>query len=199
MRVDRGSGIQGADVKKSGVRLNDLGRELRDSVRTQREYQEWIEPSDDEIIRDEDVDIICGEIVIANQSKLERVQALLAGIPEKPGQSLQETIEEFMESKGIVKNSEVYSRSNIDRKLFSAIMTSDRIPKKTNLFALCFGLQLNRTEAGKLLAIAGYLFSKSLRFDMYVEQMILRKVYSIYEVNEILRDAQLPELGSREK
>lgn len=180
------------------MKIEELRQELRETVTVarHREYQEWTEPAEEDIITDDDVEIIGGELFVVNKVKLERVIKHLEGIPDRLEQSLSETIEDLMASKGIVKNSDVYLRANIDRKLFSSIMINDRIPKKATLFALCFGLKLTRGEAGKLLATAGFLFSKSLRFDMYIEELLIRKIYSITDINEILRDARLPELGS---
>jgi len=184
------------DINKD-IHLKEIAFELREGGEMRREYQEWVEPSENEIIRPEDVEIINGDIFIQDQEKMDCIIAQLSSIPEHPGQSLQETINEYMIIKELTPK-DVYTCSNIDRKFWSKIMQQGYTPKKATLFALCIGLQLTRKEAGKLMASAGFVFSQSLRLDMVVEKFILHQIYSIYDINKILFDIGLTQLGSKD-
>ncbi len=61
-----------------------------------------------------------------------------------------------------MENSDVYKRANIDRKLFSKIISkSDYTPKKDTIIALSLALELDITQTNELLKSAVGLFSQS--------------------------------------
>ena len=65
------------------------------------------------------------------------------------------------------KDSEVYKRARIDRRLFSKIRSSKKyIPSKKTVIALCLALNLSIEDTNIMLASAGYSLSKSSDYDL---------------------------------
>ncbi len=86
-----------------------------------------------------------------------------------------------------LKPSSVYNAANIDRKLFSKII-SDRNykPSKDTAIAIILALHLTLDEANDMLERAGYAFSHSNKKDIIIEYFIRERIYNINDINEVL-------------
>ena len=95
------------------------------------------------------------------------------------------------------KDSEIYKKANVDRKLFSKIRNNmDYKPSKTTALAFAFALELDIDETRDFIARAGFALSHSSKFDVIVECFLVSKNYDIYELNEVLFAFDQPLLGA---
>lgn len=101
-----------------------------------------------------------------------------------------------IDERGFRKDSECYTRANMDRRLFSRIRCDEHYhPKKTTALALAVALELSLSETKELLGKAGYSLSHSILFDIIVEYCILNGNYDIIQINELLFQYDQPLLG----
>ena len=91
----------------------------------------------------------------------------------------------FIDESGC-KDSEIYKKVDIDRKLFSKIRcNSDYIPSRNVIIKLCLALELERNDFNKLLNSAGYSLSNN-KFDQIVSYCLDNNVYELNQVNDYL-------------
>ncbi len=98
-----------------------------------------------------------------------------------------EYIDRFFKDKNISpKDSYIYNKANIDRRLFSKFRYGHYNLSKNNLLKLCIALELNINETNKVLGSAGYILSTNKEFDLILRYFIINKDYNLQEINEKL-------------
>ena len=101
-----------------------------------------------------------------------------------------EMLVEFMKNKGL-ESKDVYVAANLDRRLFSKIMTDTYYsPSKETAIYLCLALHLNFDEASEFLATAGYTLSRSKLSDIVIEFFIRTQNYSIEDLDSVVTEIQ---------
>ena len=111
-------------------------------------------------------------------------------------ESFSEMVLRKADEKGFKKDSDLYHKANIDRRVFSRLRCDKNYhPKKTTALALAVALELSYGEFEELIQKAGYALSPSLVSDLIVRYFVLRKNYNIYEINEMLFLYNQPLLG----
>ena len=85
------------------------------------------------------------------------------------------------------KDSEIYNRANIDRRLFSKIRSNkDYHPSKNTVISLGLALELNEDEIVSFLNSASYSLPFNNKFDLIIRFCFINKIYDINEVNNLL-------------
>lgn len=94
-------------------------------------------------------------------------------------------LDELLEEDLIKKESEVYIRGNIDRRVYSNLKKAgvNYRPKKSMCLAWCIALGLTVSEAEELLQLAGYKFFSNSLTDQIVKCCLDLGIYSAREVN----------------
>lgn len=95
-----------------------------------------------------------------------------------------------------LKDSAVYHKANIDRRLFSKIKNDiNYAPTKKTVLAFAIALELSLDETKDLLMKAGYAFSNSSKSDVIISFFIENRNYNVFEINEVLFFYGQPILG----
>ena len=95
------------------------------------------------------------------------------------------------------KDSEIYKKANVDRKLFSKIRNNmDYRPSKITALAFAFALELDVDETKDFISRAGFALSHSSKFDVIVEYFLVNRNYNVFELNEVLFAFDQPLIGA---
>lgn len=108
----------------------------------------------------------------------------IESIKKKP--SFADNLFMIIDNKGI-KDSKVYRKADIDRRLFSKIRSDANYhPSKSTCIKLCLALELDIVQTEILLETAGYCLSMSSTADLIIRYCINNQTFNIVEVNEAL-------------
>ncbi len=120
----------------------------------------------------------------------------LSDLLAQPEDTFSVTLMRLIDQRG-EKDSQVYNRANIDRRLFSKIRSNVNYkPSKQTVLAFCVALELSLEQTKDLLGKAGLALTRSSKFDIIVEYFISRQSYDVFQINEILFQFDQPLLGS---
>ena len=88
-----------------------------------------------------------------------------------------------------LKDSDLYNKVDIDRRLFSKIRSNkDYHPSKETVILLGLGLELSEKEIEELLESASYSLPMNTTFDLIVRFCFKEHIYDVGTVNEFLYD-----------
>ncbi len=117
---------------------------------------------------------------------------------KKKNKSFADTLFQLMDERKIVKDSDLYHRANVDKRVFSKLRSNVNYkPSKQTALAFAIALKLSWGETQDFLATAGLALSHNNDFDMIVEYFIKKKKYDIIEINIALFDFKQKTLGSQ--
>ena len=91
----------------------------------------------------------------------------------------------FIDNKNL-KDSDVYNKVHIDRRLFSKIRNDNYHPSKETIILLGLSLKLNIDEIIELLESASYSLPKNNHYDLIIRFCFIEGIYEIKDVNELL-------------
>ncbi len=98
------------------------------------------------------------------------------------------------------KNSEIYNRANVDRRLFSKILKNPYYqPAKNTALAFAVALKLNYQQTQKFLQSAGFTLNKKNLGDVIITFCIEKKIFDIDTINEFLYEYKQPLIGGGQK
>ena len=114
------------------------------------------------------------------------VDALLRDLDKATNKTFVDALIAHINKKGL-RDSEVYKAAQIDRRLFSKIMSDRQYkPSKDTAIAIALALRLTLSEATDMLSRAGYTFSHSNKKDIIVEYFFRERIYKLDDINEVL-------------
>jgi len=88
-----------------------------------------------------------------------------------------------------LKDSDVYNKAHIDRRLFSKIRSdSNYHPSKETVILLGIALELNEDEIEDLLLSASYSLPKNNYYDLIIRFCFKNGIYDIFIINDFLND-----------
>ena len=88
-----------------------------------------------------------------------------------------------------LKDSDVYNKVHIDRRLFSKIRNDKNYhPSKETVILLAMALELNETELEELLDSASYSLPKNNKYDLIIRFCFINRIFKITDVNELLHE-----------
>ena len=86
-----------------------------------------------------------------------------------------------------MKDSEVYNKVHIDRRLFSKIRSNESYhPSKETVILLGLALELSEKEIEELLESASYSLPKNNIYDLIIRFCFVEGIYKLVDVNELL-------------
>ena len=124
--------------------------------------------------------------MMRNITRGQDVSRSLAGLEDSINMTFVDKLLDIMKRRQL-SNVEVYRMAQIDRRLFSKIV-SDRTyrPSKDTCIAIALALCLNIDDAKDLLSRAGYTLSHSVKRDVAIEFFFKEAIYDVIDANEIL-------------
>ena len=88
-----------------------------------------------------------------------------------------------------LKDSDVYNKVSIDRRLFSKIRSNkDYHPSKETIILLGIALELTEEELEDLLTSASYSLPMNTTYDLIIRFCFKEKIYDLNQINEFLYD-----------
>ncbi len=86
-----------------------------------------------------------------------------------------------------LKDSDVYNKVHIDRRLFSKIRSDKNYhPSKETIILLAIALELTENELDELLDSASYSLPKNNKYDLIIRFCFINRVFKLSDINELL-------------
>jgi hypothetical protein len=86
-----------------------------------------------------------------------------------------------------LKDSDVYNKAGIDRRLFSKIRSDKNYhPSKETIILLAIALELSEKELDDLLESASYSLPKNNKYDLIIRFCFINKIFKLTDINELL-------------
>ena len=106
----------------------------------------------------------------------------------KDENNFQKLLFKYIDDKNL-KDSDVYNKVHIDRRLFSKIRSDINYhPSKETIILLGLSLELSELEIEKLLSSASYSLPKNNYYDLIIRFCFIEKIYKIKDVNKLLEE-----------
>ncbi len=107
---------------------------------------------------------------------------------EKEEDTFQTKLFQLIDQKEL-KDSDVYNKVNVDRRLFSKIRSNkDYHPSKETIILLGIALELTEEEIEDLLTSASYSLPMNTTYDLIIRFCFKEKIYNLNQINEFLYD-----------
>lgn len=106
----------------------------------------------------------------------------------KDDNNFQKLLFKYIDDRNL-KDSDVYNKVHIDRRLFSKIRSDYNYhPSRETILLLGLSLELNEEEIDKLLESASYSLAKNNYYDLIMRFCFINKIYKVKDVNDLLNE-----------
>ena len=106
----------------------------------------------------------------------------------KEDDTFQTKLFKLIDEKG-VKDSDVYNKVDIDRRLFSKIRSNKNYhPSKNTVILLGIALEVDEEEIEELLKVASYSLPMNNTYDLIIRFCFREHIYDLNKINEFLYD-----------
>ena len=174
----RGTGKASSEIRYSLSLDDDDDKDIRYSLRGG--------DSNDELKLDDTFSSSAVATAMRKYNFSTGVDALLRDLDKTTNKTFVDALIAHINKKGL-RDSEVYKAAQIDRRLFSKIMSDRQYkPSKDTAIAIALALRLTLSEATDMLSRAGYTFSHSNKKDIIVEYFFRERIYKLDDINEVL-------------
>ena len=100
--------------------------------------------------------------------------------------NFQNTLFKMIDERNL-KDSDVYNKVHIDRRLFSKIRSDKNYhPSKETIILLAMALELKENELEELLDSASYSLPKNNKYDLIIRFCFINKIFKLTDINELL-------------
>ena len=104
----------------------------------------------------------------------------------KEESEFQKVLFKFIDKRQL-KDSDIYNKVHLDRRLFSKIRSDVNYhPSKETVILLGLALELNEKEIEELLLSASYSLPKNNEYDLIIRFCFIEGIYKISDVNDLL-------------
>jgi len=103
----------------------------------------------------------------------------------KDDDKFQKLLFKYIDGKGL-KDSDVYKKVHIDRRLFSKIRNDEYHPSRETVILLGLALELNEKEFDEFITSASYSLPKNNVYDLIIRFCFVEGIYKLKDVNELL-------------
>lgn len=159
---------------------------LRDVEDTDDIKYSYRESSDSSIALEDKYDSTAVASLMQKYNLSTTAPTLLKALDKTTNKTFVDTLILYISKKGM-RDAEVYKAAQLDRRLFSKIMSDRQYkPAKDTAIAIAIALQLSLNEATDLLSRAGYTFSHSNKKDIIIEYFFRERIYKLDDINEVL-------------
>ena len=161
-------------------------------MNTLEKLKQYIEANLEETIFMSALPLECDMAIPKRACKIGSIQEYME--KEKEDNTFTSLLFSYIDSKGL-KDSDIYHKANIDRRLFSKIRSNEFYhPKKETVIALELAIE----DFEKLLTSASYSLPKNNVFDLIIRFCVTEKIYNLIEVNALLSEYLCPLLGNED-
>lgn len=172
--------------KKTPESESGIKYSLRDIEPTDDIKYSLRESSDSSIALEDKYDSTAVASLMQKYNLSTTAPTLLKALDKTTNKTFVDTLILYISKKGM-RDAEVYKAAQLDRRLFSKIMSDkDYKPAKDTAIAIAIALQLSLEEATDLLSRAGYTFSHSNKKDIIIEYFFRERIYKLDDINEVL-------------
>lgn len=98
----------------------------------------------------------------------------------------------FLMKEKNLESTDIYNKVDIDRRVWSKIISNKMKPLLNMVVKIAFGLRCNNEECKLLLKKLNYTLSSSSEFSLVIRYCIENEIYNIIDVNNLLYEKGLP-------